>query len=399
MSAVTLSRHVWESGARVSSKDQSVTLSGTLPAYARLVIYSQRCSWFSSKTDSAEIIWQSDILYNSIITTAGQDGFTLTCGDTVLDVLGPDAGIGSGWNWGVSKKMQRKATVTKYSSWKEREWLTTAVSNESSDAATAGKTTAEVSSSLKTIDYFALEETDNVIYGTVDNDNLTVSVNIYDTMSTTQKITVSTAGQRIRYKNADVVSGETEVDFSKDFELQVYDNDGNPVTYTVSCTVVHYNFSSALSGDYAYSASAPEDGDVVLIYHESSSMLLSTTLSSSTLQGQAVDGSGDIEYLSGMASLCVTVDSDGYYTFTYNGKYLACNAYSTSTGNVQFDSSPGKYTLWELESDGSGGFYIKSVNAVSGSNQLALEYYSSAFHTYRSQTGSAYTFKFFVKKD
>ena len=66
---------------------------------------------------------------------------------------------------------------------------------------------------------------------------------------------------------------------------------------------------------------------------------------------------------------------------------------------MQFDSAPGKYTLWKLESDSDGGFYIQSVNAVSGSNVLALEYYSSAFHTYRSQTGSAYKFKFYIKKD
>ena len=400
LSALELNRYCWTDGVRDTSHDQSVTLSGTLKAGAILVLYSNRCAYFTGKTDSLSVIWQSDELYNGIIQTGGQDGFTLTSNGTVLDALGPEDGNGSGWNWGVSKLMQRKATVTRYTSYKESEWVTSSVENTLSDvSSTAGKSTESVTSTEYKVTYFALEGLSSVINGIINNSAKTITVNIPDVYDLTQKVTVSTLGQRVRYNKKDVVSGETEIDFSKDnISLLVYDNQGNSYEYSVICNVIHYNFDSSPNGDYKYSYSVPKDGDVILIYYPVNTMVMGTEANGSKLTGVSADAvEGYVTYSSSMASLCVTVDDNGYYTFTNNSKYLT----SGSTGSsLTFESAPGDYSLWKIveSTSGSGVFRIVNVNAKYGTSAQSLEYYSG-FTTYTdSESDSKYQYNIYIKE-
>lgn len=233
-----LNRHCWQDGIRYPAQDQSVQLSGTLAAGESIVIYSARTTFsFSGKC-------LSDAYLNSVVSFSGEDGLTLTSGGVVLDALGPGDGIGTGWNWGAAKRMQRKNTVTAYSGWKESEWITSLASNTAADAANAGFRTPALSATAKDITYFAFENLDDVVYGTIDTAARTVTVNVKEQYGTVMEPTVSTNGSDIRLADMSrIISGKTSIDFSSATEsnplkLYVYDNNGTPCIYGVIFNVI-----------------------------------------------------------------------------------------------------------------------------------------------------------------
>ncbi len=397
LGSVSLTRHVWEDGVRCENKDISVQLSGKLPAGASLVLYSQRCSWFSSKTDSSSSFYQSDINYSQIIETNGIDGFTLESGGKVIDSIGFENGEGNGWNWGSAKLMQRKRSVSKYTKFAEYEWISSASTNSSSEIEdTAGTDTENSTGSEKDLTYFALEELSPIVYGSIDTSSCTVTIELSDEYKSKDlKFTASTNGSRIRYKNREVTTGTTSARFNSSFQLTVYDNAGGSSVYTVKTNFVHYNHSSSASGTYKLASELPSDGDIIMLYYAGSGVVLGSSASGSGIVGvESSVNDEEIEYSNGMASLCCTVDSDGNYIFTCGGKYLVSSEYSTSTGTLKFDSAPGNYGTWKFSKSGDE-YLLKNVNAASGSSSMQLEYYNGYFYTYK--TGNE--IQIYIKED
>lgn len=416
LSQVLLSKHAWENGIRREDLDQSVYLTGTLPANAILVIYSQRSAMFASSNDSATRVFQSDRIYNSIITFSGQDGITLTYNGTILDVLGPDAGNGNGWNWGVAKKIQRKNTTLRYSSWREIEWIATQTVSGAGDITTAGYSTSDPTSAQQTmVSYFALEDLSHFIYGTINNTDRTITVKMGSDFPKVQKITASTYGLRVQYNGRDIVSGETEANFSRQFSITVFPPAGSSSesqVYTVVPNLVTYNFStSSPEGIYTLleNGEKPQNEDVVLIYHPTSKNFLGTSKESKGIEAITLDASSkSVQYVDGIASLCVTteeIDGTTYYTFTNipsgtnNRRYLACEGYKSSTSALRYDSYSSDYSMWRLkDSNATNGIWlIDCPSAAQGSNTMGMEYYSGAWYTYRAQTGDYYQFQFYKK--
>lgn len=419
LSQVLLAKHAWENGTRREDLDQSVYLTGTLPANAILVISSQRSSMFASSRDSATRVFQSDRIYNSIITFSGQDGITLSYNGKILDVLGPDGGNGTGWNWGVAKKMQRKNTTTRYSSWRELEWITTPTVVGAGDITTAGYSTATPTSAQdNSISYFALEDLSHFIYGTIDNTARTITVKMGSDFPKIQKITASTYGQRVRFNGADIISGQTEANFANQFRITVLPPTGSAnqsQVYTVVPNLVSYNFDTSPEGTYTLlrNGEKPQDGDVVLIYHPTSKNFLGTSKESKGIEAINLDASsGTVDYIDGIASLCVTVETikengneTDYYTFTNipsgtnNRRYLACEGYKGSISALRYDSYSSDYSTWRIKDSNptNGIWLIDCPSAAQGSNTMGMEYYSGGWFTYRSQAGDYYQFQFYKK--
>lgn len=417
LSQVLLAKHAWENGTRREDLDQSVYLTGTLPANAILVIHSQRSSMFASSNNSTTRVFQSDRIYNSIITFSGQDGITLSYNGKILDVLGPDEGNGTGWNWGVAKKMQRKNTTTRYSSWRELEWITTPTVVGAGDITTAGYSTATPTSAQdNTISYFALEDLSHFIYGTIDNTARTITVKMGSDFPKIQKITASTYGQRVRFNGRDIISGQTEANFSNQFRITVLPPTGSTnqsQVYTVVPNLVSYNFNSSPEGTYTLlrNGELPQNGDVVLIYHPTSKNFLGTSKESKGIEAINLDASsGTVDYIDGIASLCVTTetiddDTTTYYTFTNipsgtnNRRYLACEGYKGSTSALRYDSYSSDYSTWRIKDSNptNGIWLIDCPSAAQGSNTMGMEYYSGGWFTYRSQAGDYYQFQFYKK--
>lgn len=416
LSQVLLTKHAWKDGTRREDLDQSVYLTGTLPANAILVISSQRSSMFASSRDSTTRVFQSDRIYNSIITFSGQDGLTLSYNGKILDVLGPDEGKGTGWNWGVAKKMQRKNTTVRYSSWRELEWITTPTVVGAGDITTAGYSTATPTPAQdNAVSFFALEGLSHFIYGTIDNTARTITVKMGSDFPKIQKITASTYGQRVRFNGRDIISGQTEANFSNQFRVTVIPSDSanQSQVYTVVPNLVSYNFNSSPEGTYTLLREEPKDGDVVMIYYPSEKMFLGIEKQGKGLEGVAVDASSEsVGYLSGMASLCVTTekidDTTTYYTFTNippgtnNRRYLAGEGYKDKTAALRFDSYASTYSQWKITSSSDGTYFLELPNATGKEGTEWLEYYSGGFFTYRGGTPSgryAYQYQFqFYKK-
>ncbi|MCR5218138.1 hypothetical protein [Treponema sp.] len=411
LSDVYLNRHVWLDGVRRSDLDQSVSLEGiTLNAGQALVIYSQRCSWLTSSTASGLFI--SDAALNGIISFSGQDGFTLTCNGNVIDALGPENGEGNGLSWGVAKQMQRKSTVAVYTSYKDSEWLTTSSTESKNDVLnTAGykelrtNTTTYKTAGSTTLTYFNFEDSDDFFKTTIGTGSITVNFYSNDS-SLVQTPVISSDGGNIRLLTSGkstekkVTSGETAIDLSASLNddtgkltLRVYDSGATTYAdYKIKTIITPYNMNSIVAGNYIETDSI-SDNDVVLIVQKANKVIMGSTNNSGVLSCVSLVDE-PIPYESGMAAVCVTIDNEGYYTFTFNNKFLT----SKSTGSgLTFESSPSDYSLWSLEKQSNGTYVINNKAAVNGSRVQALEYYPEKFTTYGTGTGDAFEFTFYKK--
>ena len=150
------------------------------------------------------------------------------------------------------------------------------------------------------------------------------------------------------------------------------------------------------SGEGSY---CPADGDSVAVYYPNGGLALTGTASGSKLTGVEASVSGDVltsDDADSILMLTVSVDSDGYYTFTdEEGQYLT----SGSTGNsLTLEDEASDYSLWTLE-EADGGYFIQSVNASYNGNAQYMEYYSG-FTTYgksSSSSESLYIFQFYTE--
>ena len=244
-----------------------------------------------------------------------------------------------------------------------------------------------------------------MIYNTIGTDSITV--NFYsDDASLVQSPAVSSDGGNIRLvingkqQKSNIISGETEIDFSasKDdttgkLTPRVFSADGTSYTdYKIKTIITPYNMNSIVAGNYIETDSI-SDNDVVLIVQKNSKVIMGSTNNSGVLSCVSLVDE-PIPYEGGMAAVCVTIDNEGYYTFTFNNKFLT----SKSTGSgLTFESSPSDYSLWSLEKQSNGTYVINNKAAVNGSRVQALEYYSEKFTTYGTGTGDAFEFTFYKK--
>ncbi|MBQ6655398.1 MAG: RICIN domain-containing protein, partial [Erysipelotrichaceae bacterium] len=138
---------------------------------------------------------------------------------------------------------------------------------------------------------------------------------------------------------------------------------------------------------------APENNAKVVIYYPEDGLALTANAAGSKLAGVAATFEGDkLNQLPSMAYLTVTKDSNGYYTFTTeDGKVLTATV-GNSTG-LTFADAASDLSLWTLEQQADGTWYIVSVNAVYDNKQQYLEYYNG-FTVYGFQDSSVAAYKF-----
>ena len=141
---------------------------------------------------------------------------------------------------------------------------------------------------------------------------------------------------------------------------------------------------------------APANGECVYMYMSSNGLAVGYNAEGSKLAGVAATVTDGVLTGEGAAVFQVSIDENGYYTFTTGGKYLT----SGETGNsLTLEYDPSEYSVWEL-AVADGGFYIINVGAVYNGNHQYLEYYKG-FTTYGFSASNAgiYTFQFFVTND
>ncbi|WP_294430211.1 hypothetical protein [uncultured Treponema sp.] len=402
LSDVYLNRHVWKEGKRRSDLDQSVPLTGIkLASKKALVIYSQRCSWFTEKsTDTA--VFKSDFSYNGIISFSDQDTFTITYKGTVIDSLGPNDGAGNGVNWIAEKQMQRKDnTYFGNAKFDESQWILSYATNADGDAkATAGErlpkkntTSYKPSEAGKCLTYVRFESTNDYNKVEINESKHTVTVTFYTSgASYIQCPTVSHDGNAIfLYKNGgfykSLVSGETPVDFSEEgLQFCVSSTDETEQLYDITASTDEYNMTSNISGTYQKVAfDEIADGDVILFANPKNESLIGTP-SGTTLQAVSESLEDTLTYMGSMAAFCVNKREE-YYVFTFNGKFLASTA-NSSLSLVGVPSDDAKWTISAGSADGT-----KLIKNKSG---RAIEYYKSAFGSY-SGSGDAYDIVFYKR--
>ena len=150
--------------------------------------------------------------------------------------------------------------------------------------------------------------------------------------------------------------------------------------------------NSSIAGNYI-EADSIADNDVVLIVQKAQKVIMGSTNNSGVLSYVLLVDE-PIPYENGMAAMCVTIDNEGYYTFTFNNKFLT----SKDTGSgLTFESSPSDYSLWSLEKQSNGTYVINNKAALKDSKVQALEYYNGKFTTYGTGTGDDFEFTFYKK--
>ncbi len=150
------------------------------------------------------------------------------------------------------------------------------------------------------------------------------------------------------------------------------------------------------AGDVAVAMTeAPTTGQQVVIYYPAGDTVIGSTASSNKLNAVAASmAGGAISVPSGAAVFDVTVNDAGEYTFVCGGKYLT----SGTTGNsLTLANSASDYSLWILESKGSGNYNIKNKTAAYNGKPQYIEFYNQfTTYSYNSSNPNIYLFQFFA---
>lgn len=202
------------------------------------------------------------------------------------------------------------------------------------------------------------------------------------------------------------------------------DGSGTYTTYTDAITISEATtiyayakadgYENSLVSNFAYTIADTSDyktvgtlvktvsnGDKVVLYCPNGSVLLTAAPYSGKLTGVAANSAADEIVLSDDAVaqavvMDVTVDGNGYYTFSYTDGGTTYYLTSGATGSsVSFADETSDYSLWNLETDGDGIFYVKNVNATYNGGAQSLEYYYN-FTTYGHNTTEAYKMQFYT---
>ena len=140
-------------------------------------------------------------------------------------------------------------------------------------------------------------------------------------------------------------------------------------------------------------------GDKVGIYLPSQRLVITTTANSygERLVGAAATlENNELTTEADNAEFTVSGNNTEGFTFVAaDGKYLTT---SDSGNTLTMADASSDYSLWILESNGSGGWFIKNKNAAYNGNSQYIEYYGSSFTTYSKYSDSDtdnYTFQFY----
>ena len=138
----------------------------------------------------------------------------------------------------------------------------------------------------------------------------------------------------------------------------------------------------------------PNDGDIIIIYNSGNAM--GSAASGKKLAAVAAEVTDNkLPIADGMAQLLVTIDEDGKYIFTLDGKYLTSGTTGNSLSFAEELTDCGKWTM-EVATDGT--WYIKNVGAnYNGNYNQALEYYSG-FTTYGIKQTAIYQMELYLVK-
>ena len=179
------------------------------------------------------------------------------------------------------------------------------------------------------------------------------------------------------------------------------------VKFSLVGTITHEGTSKAVTLEYrivgtGLSGEEPDgtftetiaDGDRVILYYPEEGLVMSADAVGNKMDSVVATLDGKSLIAKGCAVLNVTVDADGYYTFTCNGKYLTSGA----TGNsMVLADEASEYSRWELTANEGGNYYIRNVGAnYNGNYNQYMEYYKG-FTTYGFSEAKAniYTFQFY----
>lgn len=140
-------------------------------------------------------------------------------------------------------------------------------------------------------------------------------------------------------------------------------------------------------------------GDKVGIYLPSQRLVITTTANSygERLVGAAATlENNELTTEADNAEFTVSGNNTEGFTFvSADGKYLTT---SDSGNTLTMADASSDYSLWILESNGSGGWFIKNKNAAYNDNAQYIEYFNSNFTTYSKYSNSdtaIYSFQFY----
>ena len=155
--------------------------------------------------------------------------------------------------------------------------------------------------------------------------------------------------------------------------------------------VPNANLATALAA-----VSSIRQGDVVMIYYPTEKMVMGVESKPYNSKDQlaAVAAADDGSVPAGAAQFRVYLDEENNYVFQSeaDGTFL----YLDGT-HVRLTAERGEYTSYQLEDSGTGGFFIKSVNAQFAGKAQYLEYYGDSFTCYgmNNDKTEIYTFQFY----
>ncbi len=263
LSAFHLRKAARQDGLRVPELDQSIRLSGNLPAGASLLIYADRTnsSTFSQvRSLVAPDLTRSDALLNGILDFDGDDGYQLLRDGVVLDVIGPNGGTGGESYWGREKRMLRKNGRLPSPVWDEKAWVAYVITNTASDDDNAGNLTPAFGTTDTTLTYFALENFTPRVYGTINQTDKTVVLSVEEgTDLSAVRPYFSTQGAGVTYQSKLIYSGETTVNLNSPQVFTIWASDPSfSQNYTVSVSYYHvmqyvptnYTFSGGVKAAY-----------------------------------------------------------------------------------------------------------------------------------------------------
>ncbi|MBP7095146.1 MAG: lamin tail domain-containing protein [Spirochaetia bacterium] len=252
-----------EDGVRTPSRDQAVTLRGTLAPGASIVLYANRTSttFSSARTLAAPDLAVSDLGLNAIIDFDGDDGYQLVRDGVVLDVLGPNGGTGADYDWGREKRMLRKSDRLPSKTWDEKDWVAYAILNTAADDDNCGLMTPTFASTDTTLTYFALEGLEPRVYGTVDAAAGTVTLSVEEnTDLRAVRPFFSTQGAGISYLGQLIYSGVSTIDLEDGATITVWAADGSTWrNYTVLVSRYHVLQFTTINHDFTGNVDAAWD--------------------------------------------------------------------------------------------------------------------------------------------
>lgn len=233
-------------GARVEARDVSVRLSGILAAGASLVIYNGATNTtrfpLSGAVGASDIL-VSDAAYNGVLDCDGDDGFQLVRDGAVLDVLGPNGGLGADYCWGREKRMLRKRDSAPSATWAPLQWISYGVRNNAEDYTSAGDDTAALPGTTAKLTFFAFERLDEPVYGIVNEAAKTVALAVPSgTDLSSIVVSIGVEGQGATVGTTVILSGETALDFRAPVTVRVFASDQTTVQDYVVTVIYQRDF-------------------------------------------------------------------------------------------------------------------------------------------------------------